>query len=104
MRTCLRALPVYRLLAGACGLALHVLFCAVALAANTGSDGRGGAGPPQLRLVVHGTTDVSEVADLLAEFMRQNPEILVQYSKASSTELFDAAVKWAAADAPGHAP
>jgi len=93
MRTCLRVLPVYRLLAGACGLALYVLFCAVAFAANTGLDGRASADAPQVPLVVHGTTDDAEVADLLAEFMRRHPEVLVQYSKASSRELFDAAVK-----------
>jgi len=86
-------LPVYRLLAGACGLALYVLFCAVAFAANTGLDGRASADAPQVPLVVHGTTDDAEVADLLAEFMRRHPEVLVQYSKASSRELFDAAVK-----------
>lgn len=82
-----------RLLAGLCALALHLLFCAAAFAANTGVDGSARSGRSQVRLVVHGTTDSSEVSDLMTEFMNRNPEVPVQYSKVSSNELFDDVVK-----------
>jgi len=81
------------MLAGFCGLVLHLVPCAVALAGNPGVDASDNPGPPQVRLMVKGTTDNSEVADLMIEFMKQNPEVLVQYSKVLSTELFDDAVK-----------
>lgn len=91
------AWPVYRLLAGLCGLAWQLLFCALAVAANDGFEGSAPPVRPQLRLLVKGTTDISEVADLIAEFMKRNPETLVQYSKVLSTDLFDEAVKHPAA-------
>jgi iron(III) transport system substrate-binding protein len=83
-------LPAYRLVAGLCGL---LLFGSAALRAETGAKATDNAGRAQLRLAVHGTTDRSEVADLLTEFKKRNPEVLVQYSKVSSTELFDDLVK-----------
>ena len=89
MRICHHASPGVRLFAGLYGLALHLLSCTVTLAA----DGDADSGRPQARLVVEGTTDNSEVADLVSEFMKRNPEVLVQYTKVSSTELFDDALK-----------
>jgi iron(III) transport system substrate-binding protein len=83
-------LPAYRLVAGLCGL---LLFGSAALRAETGAKATDNAGRAQFRLAVHSTTDRSEVADLLTEFMKRNPEVLVQYSKVSSTELFDDLVK-----------
>ena len=80
-------------LAGMFALALHLLFCAVAFAANAGVDGNASSDRSQVRLAVKGTTDNSEVAGLIAEFMKRNPEVLVQYSKVLSTELFDDVVK-----------
>jgi len=85
------ALPVSRLLAGLCGLALTLLWCTAASAAE--GDSAANSARPQTRLVVKGTTDQSEVADLIAEFMKRNPEVQVQYSKVLSTELFDEVVK-----------
>ncbi|MBR0752419.1 ABC transporter substrate-binding protein [Bradyrhizobium jicamae] len=79
-----------RLLAGLCGLALILLLCVAADAAGGDDD----AARPQARLVVKGTTDHSEVTDIIAAFMKRNPEVLVQYSKVLSTELFDDAVKY----------
>src|SRR5690349_14295030 len=93
MRTCRYALSLDRLLPGFCGIALHVLLCTVALAGNPGVDASATSSAPLVRLMVKGTTDNSEVADLMIEFMRQNPEVLVQYSKVLSTELFDDVVK-----------
>ena len=87
------AWPVHRLLAGLCGLALHLLVCAVAAAADDGIEGNAAPSRSRARLVVKGTTDISEVADLIAEFRKRNPEIPIQYSKVLSTELFDEAVK-----------
>jgi iron(III) transport system substrate-binding protein len=94
MRMSHHAWPVYRLLAGLCGLALHLVVCAAAAAAaDNGIEGNAVLGQPQARLVVKGTTDMSEVADLIAEFKKGNPEVPVQYSKVLSTELFDETVK-----------
>ena len=90
MRVSHHALPVSRLFAGLCGLALTLLLCAAVSAANGDA---ANSSRPQMRLLVKGTTDHSEVTDIIAEFMKRNPEILVQYSKVLSTELFDDAVK-----------
>jgi len=93
MRMPHHAWPVSRLLAGLCGLAALVLSCAAAPAADNGTDGNASAGRSRARLVVRGTTDNSEIADLIAEFMRRNPEVVVQYSKVLSTDLFAEAIK-----------
>lgn len=86
-------LPAYHRAAGLCGLVLYLLFGATAPRAETLVDGNANAGRPQVHLAVHGTTDRSEVADLLTEFTKRNPDVLVQYSKVLSTDLFDDAVK-----------
>jgi iron(III) transport system substrate-binding protein len=93
MRISHSAWPVERLLAGFCGLAALVLSGVAAPAADNGTDGNASAGLSQARLVVRGTTDNSEIADLIAEFMRRNPGVAVQYSKVLSTDLFAEAVK-----------
>lgn len=93
MRIRHHAIPLCRLPATLCALALHLLFCAAAFAANTGVDGSARSGRSQVRLVVYGTTDSSEVSDLMTEFMNRNPEVPVQYSKVLSNELFDDVVK-----------
>jgi len=72
-------MPVSRLLAGLCGL---LLACVAADPAGA-----------QTRLVVRGTTDQSEISDLIAEFTRRNPAVHVQYTKVLSTQLFEEAVK-----------
>lgn len=54
-------------------------------ASSTGID----TGISKTRLVVEATTDIPEAADLVADFMKLNPDISVQYSKAASTNLFD---------------
>jgi len=92
MRTCRHAL-LYRLVAGCCGIALHGLLCTVALAGNAAADATTDSGSAQVRLMVKGTTDNAEVAELMIEFMKLNPEVLVQYSKVLSTDLFDDVVK-----------
>ncbi|MBR0691542.1 ABC transporter substrate-binding protein [Bradyrhizobium manausense] len=80
---------MYRLLVGICGLAVCFFSSAVAFAGDSGDDGKANSNHSQIRLVVKSTTDISEAADLVAEFMKLNPEVLVQYSKVSSTDLFD---------------
>jgi iron(III) transport system substrate-binding protein len=91
MRTWHDVRPVYRLLGGLCGVAFHFLFGAVAVAADNGIEGN--ANPTSRTLVIRGTTDNSEVADLIAEFTKRNVDVLVQYSKILSTTLFEEAVK-----------
>lgn len=87
------ALPVCRLLlTGICWFAVHLCLCAIALAGNDGTVGQAD-GRHQVPLVVKATTDVSEAAELVAEFMKLNPEVVVQYSKVSSTDLFDEVVR-----------
>ena len=63
MRMSHHAWPVFRLLAGLCGLASLLLVCAVAAAAGNGIEGNASPGRSEARLVVKGTTDMSEVAD-----------------------------------------
>jgi iron(III) transport system substrate-binding protein len=93
MRTHQHARPAHLQLAALCGLALHLLFATAAFGAETGGEGAAGSDRPHVRLAVRGTTDRFEVADLMAEFMKRNPDIQVQYSKVLSTELYDDAVK-----------
>src|SRR4051794_16074646 len=81
------------LLTGICGFAAHLYLCVVALAGDAGMVVHADSGWHQVRLVVKATTEVSEASDLVAEFMNLNPEVVVQYSKISSTELFDQVVK-----------
>jgi iron(III) transport system substrate-binding protein len=51
------------------------------------------AGVAKTDLVVGTTTDIPEVADLVAGFMNLNPDISVQYSKVVSTNLFDGIIQ-----------
>jgi iron(III) transport system substrate-binding protein len=73
-----------RLLACLCGLAACLSFAVAALA---------GADAARIPLVVGATTDIPEVAELIAEFMKRNPDISVQYSKIISGDLFERVVK-----------
>ncbi|MGV7213729.1 ABC transporter substrate-binding protein [Bradyrhizobium sp. UFLA05-112] len=93
MRTRHHASPLDRLLVGLRVSAAWFLLCAAALAGDTGSDGKVGSGDTRARLVVKATTDVAEASELVAEFMKLNPEVRVQYSKISSTELYDEIAK-----------
>lgn len=47
----------------------------------------------KIPLVVEAATDIPEVAELIAEFMKRNPDISVHYSKIVSGDLFDRVVK-----------
>ncbi|MCP3464055.1 MULTISPECIES: ABC transporter substrate-binding protein [unclassified Bradyrhizobium] len=93
MRTRQHASPLDRLLVGLCASAVCFLLCAAAFAENADSDGKAGAGDTRTRLVVKATTDIAEATELVAEFMKLNPEVRVQYSKISSTELYDEIAK-----------
>jgi iron(III) transport system substrate-binding protein len=74
-----------RLLAFLCGLAACLSF---AVAASAGE-----ADMVKIPLVVEAATDIPEVAELIAEFMKRNPDISVHYSKIVSGDLFDRVVK-----------
>jgi iron(III) transport system substrate-binding protein len=80
-----------RPLACLCGLAACLSF---AVAASAGADGA------KIPLVVEATTDIPEVAELIAEFMKRNPDISVQYSKIVSAELFERVVNSAQKQSP----
>jgi iron(III) transport system substrate-binding protein len=81
-----------RLLAFLCGLAACLHF---AVAASAGE-----ADTVKVSLVVEATTDIPEVAELIAEFMKRNPDISVHYSKIVSGDLFDRVVKSAQEQRP----
>jgi len=73
------------------GLVVNAHFCVLAEAGDkVPSPGREAS---QVRLVVGATTDISEAADLIAEFMNRNSDVSVQYSKVVSGELFDRVVR-----------
>jgi iron(III) transport system substrate-binding protein len=80
-----------RSLACLCGLAAGLSF---AVAASAGADAA------KIPLVVEATTDIPEVAELIAEFMKRNPDISVQYSKIVSAELFERVVNSAQKQSP----
>jgi iron(III) transport system substrate-binding protein len=80
-----------RSLACLCGLAAGLSF---AVAASAGADA------VKIPLVVEATTDIPEVAELIAEFMKRNPDISVQYSKIVSAELFERVVNSAQKQSP----
>jgi iron(III) transport system substrate-binding protein len=92
MRPHCHAPPVYRLIAGIFAFAAYLSSCAVAIAGDARVDSKTGSGHPQASLVVKSTTDISEAAELIAEFMNLNPGVMVQYAKVSSTDLFEAVV------------
>jgi iron(III) transport system substrate-binding protein len=80
-RNCLRK-PALALL---WGFAVQVCSGAPAMAGDQTS----GAVDARIHLNVAATTDIPEVAELIAEFMKRNPDLLVQYSKVLSGDLFD---------------
>ena len=82
-----------RPLAGIFGLAAYFSFCVLAFAQGSGAGEKAETGRPQARLVVKTTTDLSEAADLISEFMKLNPGVAVDYSKVLSTDLFNEVVK-----------
>ena len=86
-----------RSLAYLCGFAVHVCFAVAASAGepipSAGTDGKAGADAGKTPLVVEATTDLPEVAELIAEFMNRNPDISVRYSKIVSGDLFDRVVR-----------
>jgi len=86
-----------RPLACLCGLAAYVCFAVAASAGDTipsaGTNGKAGADAGKIPLVVQATTDLPEVAELIAEFTYRNPDISVRYSKIVSGDLFDRVVK-----------
>jgi iron(III) transport system substrate-binding protein len=86
-----RGLPS-RHFANLCALTLYLLLGTPAAWAQSSNPQGADAQQSQLRLAVHGTANMSEIAGVLAEFRRQNPDVLLEYSEKSSTELFDAAV------------
>ncbi|HZR73242.1 ABC transporter substrate-binding protein [Bradyrhizobium sp.] len=60
----------------------------------------GEADTVKIPLVVEATTNVAEVAELITEFMKKNPDISVHYSKIVSGDLFDRVVKSAREQSP----
>jgi len=86
-----------RPLACLCGLTAYVCFAVAAAAGDMnpspGADGNSGVAAGKIPLVVAATTDIPEAAELIAEFMNQNPDISVRYSKIVSGDLFDRIVK-----------
>jgi iron(III) transport system substrate-binding protein len=87
-----------------CGLAAYLCFAIAASAGDPLSGpsaaGDSGADAGKIPLVVEATTDIPEVAELIAEFMTRNPDISVRYSKVVSGDLFDRVVKSAEKQSP----
>jgi iron(III) transport system substrate-binding protein len=65
----------------------------LAVAASAGSTQSDQADATRTSLVVEATTDVPEVADLISEFTKRNPDIDVRYSKVTSGNLFGRVVQ-----------
>jgi iron(III) transport system substrate-binding protein len=86
------------------GLAAYVCFAVAVSAGDTisspGAGGKAGTDAAKIPLVVEATTDIPEVAELIAEFMNRNPDISVQYSKIVSGDLFDRVAKSAEKQSP----
>src|SRR4051812_39202681 len=93
MRTPRQALSIHYPLAGMFGLAVYFFLGGPAFAQNPGAGQKAEAGRPQVTLVVKTTTDLSEAVDLVSEFTKLNPGVVVEYSKVLSTDLFDEVVK-----------
>ena len=87
-----------------CGLVAYVCFAVAASAGDAlpgpSAAGNSGADAGKIPLVVEATTDIPEVAELIAEFMTRNPDISVRYSKVVSGDLFDHVVKSAEKQSP----
>ena len=90
MRPCISMSSLCR--STACAWTL-LLVCGHAVAQNvapgSASSGKIDKGTSKTGLVVETTTDIPEVADLVAGFISLNPDISVQYSKIVSTNLFN---------------
>lgn len=88
---------VRRSLACLSGFAAYLWLGVLASAGDTmpgsGVAGKTGEGAAKVPLIVKATTDISEVAELIAEFTNRNPDVFVQYSKIVSGDLFDRVVQ-----------
>ena len=90
MRPCNSMPSMYRTIVCAWMLALA---CDPVAAQTAPAVASNAAAVAKADLVVGTTTDIPEIADLVAGFMTLNPDISVQYSKVVSTNLFDGIIQ-----------